>query len=263
MGDKKKIFIASSSDLASMEGHHGEREKLYALLQSQDFEAKIWEDFDHSIKENEFQEYINEEHLKQSDVVIFMIKSRLGEYTLEEFKVAYSELGKTIERMYVYFFDIKATKENRDEINKIWELQEFLEKEKKFYIEVEDYKALENHFLKQLKHINSKEEKINICNSNNIQKHIKILLMISVFILKVKGNSQNSCIKYKKLRKKLLDDYSKKDIDASLVFLIMEDYIEKEISEEIEYIKLLSKANKKILDESKLLKKVKKSLCTC
>ena len=71
MGDKKRVFIASSSDISE------ERQKLKTLLYDEGFEPVLWEDFDHSIKKERFQTWINENHLKTSDVVIFMVKSRL------------------------------------------------------------------------------------------------------------------------------------------------------------------------------------------
>jgi hypothetical protein len=88
-----------------------------------------------------------------------MVKSRLGEFTLEEFKVAYAELGKSIERMYVYFLNPKKMLP-RNEANKIYDLQDFLnEEEGTLYIEKESYLELENHFLKQIKHINNEDKK--------------------------------------------------------------------------------------------------------
>ena len=81
MGSKKRVFIASSSDLKE------EREKLKTLLYDEGFEPVLWEDIDHSITVEKFQDRINNDHLTTSDVVIFMVKSRLGKYTIEEFEV--------------------------------------------------------------------------------------------------------------------------------------------------------------------------------
>ena len=81
MINKKRVFIASSSDLED------ERQKLKTLLYDEEFEPILWEDIDHSITDEKFQDRINNDHLTTSDVVIFMVKSRLGKYTIEEFTV--------------------------------------------------------------------------------------------------------------------------------------------------------------------------------
>ena len=160
MKNKKRVFIASSSDLED------ERQKLKTLLYDEGFEPKLWEDFDHSIKKEKFQTWINETHLITSDVVIFMVKSRLGEFTFEEFQVAYESLGKTIDRMYVYILDTSSNELSREESDKRYDLKEFLEKEGKLYKDITDYTKLENHFLKQIKHINSTDKIINSLSSN-------------------------------------------------------------------------------------------------
>jgi len=149
MKNKKRVFVASSSDLEK------ERKKLKELLHDEGFKSELWEDFDHSIQQVRFQTLTNENHLNNSDVVIFMVKSRLGDYTLEEFQVAYENLGTKIERIYIYFIEVSNQEIDKEEQKKIWELQEFLaKKEEKLYREIKSYTELENHFLKQIKLIN-------------------------------------------------------------------------------------------------------------
>ena len=144
-----RIFIASSNEL------NEERDRLELLLYREDFKPVKWENIDHSITTDRFQSRINEAHLLTSDIVIFMIKSRLGEYTFEEFQESYKNLGLKIDRIYVYFFNIDKNETPRKELRKIMDLEDFLEEEGKLYQRVKDFRDLENHFLKQIKHLNS------------------------------------------------------------------------------------------------------------
>lgn len=143
-----RIFIASSSEL------NEERDRLELLLYREDFKPVKWENIDHSITTDRFQSRINEAHLLTSDIVIFMIKSRLGEYTFEEFQESYKNLGLKIDRIYVYFFNSDKNETPRKELRKIMDLEDFLEEEGKLYQRVKDFRDLENHFLKQIKHLN-------------------------------------------------------------------------------------------------------------
>lgn len=144
-----RIFIASSSEL------NEERDKLELLLYRENFKPVKWENIDHSITIDRFQSRINEAHLLTSDIVIFMIKSRLGEYTFEEFQESYKNLGLKIEKIYVYFFDIDKNLIPKKELRKIMDLEDFLEDEGSLYHKVKDFRDLENHFLKQIKHLQS------------------------------------------------------------------------------------------------------------
>lgn len=138
-----RVFIASSSDLSE------EREKLELLLFRENYEPVVWENIDHAITEDRFQTKINEEELLTSDIVIFMIKSRLGPYTFEEFQESYKNLGKRIAKIYIYFFKTDLNSIATKEIKKIIDLETYLQEEGKFYQKVDNLKDLENHFLKQ------------------------------------------------------------------------------------------------------------------
>ncbi|MDK2061819.1 DUF4062 domain-containing protein [Aliarcobacter butzleri] len=146
-----RIFIASSGDLSN------ERKDLKILCYENNFTPVAWEDIDQSITKEKFQTRINEDELKESDIVIFMIKSRLGKYTEEEFRESYNELGKRIRKIYVYFFEVNMIEIDKRELRKILNLQAFLEEEGKLYTEVKDFKDLENHFLKQKEFFNKKK----------------------------------------------------------------------------------------------------------
>lgn len=144
----KRVFIASSNDLSN------ERKELELLLHREHFQPIVWEAIDHSITGKEFQSRINEEELLTSDIVIFMIKSKLGPYTQEEFNEAYENLGKKIEKIYVYFFKEDRNTIDDDELFKILSLQKFLRNEGKLYTPVNNFTDLKIHFLDQKKYIN-------------------------------------------------------------------------------------------------------------
>ncbi len=142
-----RIFIASSSEL------NQERKDLQLLLYRNKIEPVVWEDIDHSIGTDRFQTRINEEHLLTSDFVVFMIKSKLGQFTLEEFEEAYKSLGSKIEGMLIYFFEFDKNIVHGDELFKILSLENFLRKEGKYPQKVKDFRDLENHFLEKIKHL--------------------------------------------------------------------------------------------------------------
>lgn len=147
-----RIFIASSGDLAE------ERKEFEILLFREGFQPVIWESIDQSITTQRFQDRINEDHLHTSDIVIFMVKSRLGSYTEEEFKEAYNNLGNTVDRMYVYFFDYDRNKIDDGELLKILSLQKYLREEEKLYHKVENFDKLKNHFHEQRKFFEVKKK---------------------------------------------------------------------------------------------------------
>lgn len=144
-----RIFIASSSEL------NQERKDLQLLLYKNNIKPVVWEDIDHSIGIDRFQTRINEEHLLTSDFVIFMIKSKLGQFTLEEFEEAYKSLGSRIGGMLIYFFEFDRNNVHDDDLFKILSLENFLKKEGKYPQKVKDFRDLENHFLEQMiNHLN-------------------------------------------------------------------------------------------------------------
>ncbi|MCX6051106.1 MAG: NB-ARC domain-containing protein [Campylobacterales bacterium] len=148
-----KVFIASSGDLEQ------ERKDLKLLLYDEGFTPIVWETIDQSITENKFQDRINEEYLKTSDVIILIVKSRLGKYTIEEFEIAYKNLGTKIKRMYVYFLSVDMHEVDRKEQNKINALKDFLEAEGKLYKVMENLDKLKLHFLEQKKYFENSQIK--------------------------------------------------------------------------------------------------------
>jgi len=155
-----RIFIASSNDLAQ------ERKDFRLFLYDEGFSPIVWDTIDHSITQEKFQDRINEDHLTTSDIVIFMVKSKLGKYTIEEFEEACKSLGQTIQKIYVYFFKESKDSIEDDELIKILSLKKYLKTFGDLYTEVANYKELENHFLKQIKHFNNEEVEVSAQSIN-------------------------------------------------------------------------------------------------
>lgn len=141
-----RIFIASSNDLFQ------ERKDFRLFLYDQELKPVVWENIDQSITKERFQDRINQDHLNTSDIVVFMIKSKLGKYTKEEFEEACKSLGNTILKIYVYFF--KESKDNIDDeqLLEILTLKKYLKTFGDLYQEVNNYQELEHHFLTQIKY---------------------------------------------------------------------------------------------------------------
>ena len=146
-----KVFIASSGDLEQ------ERKELKLMLYDEGCTPVLWETIDQSITENSFQDRINEEYLKTSDIVILIVKSRLGKYTMEEFEVAYKNLGTKIQKMYVYFLAVYMHKVDEKEQAKINSLKSFLRNEGKLYKDMENLDKLKIHFFEQKKYFSNEE----------------------------------------------------------------------------------------------------------
>lgn len=155
-----RIFIASSNDLAQ------ERKDFRLFLYDEGFKPIVWDTIDHSITQEKFQDRINQYHLTTSDIVVFMVKSKLGQYTIEEFEEACKSLGQTIQKIYVYFFKESKDAIEDDELIKILSLKKYLKTFGDLYNEVANYKELENHFLKQIKHFNNEQVEVSTQSIN-------------------------------------------------------------------------------------------------
>jgi len=153
------IFIASSGEMKE------EREALTELIRktsTNEFEKNrkiklkpvIWEEESHSIKGHRIQDNFNEELIK-SDIAIVMFHTYIGKYTEEEFKLAYKNIkaGKKPYHMFLYFKKLENyhDKKNRENIKKIWNLQEEIERLGEYYEEFEKIDELESKVKKQLR----------------------------------------------------------------------------------------------------------------
>ena len=141
----KKVFVASSGDLFN------ERRDLKLLLYDMGVKPILWESSDQSITQKEFQDRLNKE-LGSSHIVIFMVKTRFGKYTKEEFDFAYKRLGRDISKIYVYFFEQNMYKIDKEQRDNIFSFREQIESMKSIYKDVKDFQELENEILKQKEH---------------------------------------------------------------------------------------------------------------
>lgn len=238
-----RVFIASSNDLKQ------ERIDLENLVSREGYTPVVWENIDHSITQEKFQDRINDDHLTTSDIVIFMVKSKLGEFTQEEFEVAYKNLGKNIKKMYIYFFDIDKNHIPKKELRKILFLQEFLEDSGNLYTEVKDFTELKAHFLEQKKFFD--QDNIEVQKSEEEKESIVHIPKICIYTASPLNNKidykMNTIFKlfknYKlELTHKVLNENELlefKEFDFNLIFsnankekIIIEDeyFIQKSIS---------------------------------
>ena len=115
---KIKIFLASSAELEE------ERQILKQLFYDETkkyinknifLDLVIWEDIKLAFYGDSRQDYFNEKMLK-CDVVIFLFWKKVGDFTKEEFDLAYKNFkeGKKPYYLYVYF---KSGKVDIDEID--------------------------------------------------------------------------------------------------------------------------------------------------
>lgn len=172
----KKVFVASSGDL------YDERMKLKLLLHEIGVEPILWEYTDQSITDEEFQKRLNKD-LATSNIVIFMVKSRLGQYTKEEFDFAYDKLGKGIDKIYVYFFKKNPDDIDEEHLRNISSFRKSIEKKKSIYRDVKDFTELENHIRQQKEYWNLfQEENITIQSLMNREKSLSKIDTLLTFL---------------------------------------------------------------------------------
>ncbi|MCI0470123.1 MAG: NACHT domain-containing protein [Candidatus Aminicenantes bacterium] len=119
MGIKRyKLFLASSDEL------NDERKEIARLVLRRNnawtekdvyVEVVDWHDLLHSFRGERIQDYFNREMLK-CDIVVALFHKKVGQFTLEEFRIAYDNLkqGKKPNFLFVYF---KSGMITIDEIN--------------------------------------------------------------------------------------------------------------------------------------------------
>jgi tetratricopeptide (TPR) repeat protein len=168
MGIKNiKIFIASSKELKE------ERAILQNLFSglNDDYIKKglylkvvIWEKLKAGFSKGRKQEEFNQA-LLDSDIGLFLIFTKFGEYTKEEFYRALESFkkGGKPEELFVYFknaqFDLGSL---TDDFQDVLKLKKEIEKEQQFYCSYKSIEDLENQVTKQIelileKHLETKE----------------------------------------------------------------------------------------------------------
>jgi len=165
----KRVFIASSGDLAK------ERIQLETLLFRKGFHPVLWEALEQSITKEKFQERLNRTELITSDIVIFMVRAKFGEYTEQEFDFSYDRLGEEIERIYVYFFAQDMHDISDEEDKNIRSFKNKLEQKEVIHNKVKDFMELENKILHQKDYWELPQEYSIIQNTQskeNLQKKV-------------------------------------------------------------------------------------------
>jgi len=156
-----KILLASSSELSQ------ERQELALLIQKENnrlikqgkyLELVIWEDLLHSFQGERIQDYFNEKML-ECDVIVVIIGKKIGDFTHEEFNVAWEHLkkGHHPDFLFVYVKDISISSQDRaafKDYTRVLDLIERIEQNEQPYEIYKDSVDLVYKFKSQLAHIN-------------------------------------------------------------------------------------------------------------
>jgi len=183
---KIKIFLASSGELEE------DRKEITLFLYRENkslidkdifLDPVVWEELLHSFREERIQNYFNEEMLK-CDIVIALFHKKVGQFTYEEFELAYKNLreGNKPHYLFVYFKggDIPIEEINTEDIKKINQLKETIEKYGQIYTTFNSIQELIINLKRQFKIISSnltgsnalkgKREDIDIESDVNMQR---------------------------------------------------------------------------------------------
>lgn len=144
-----KIFLASSKELET------ERDKFASLInqlnrifkrRGLELELVIWEYLDSSMSKKRKQDEYNEE-LRQCEICLVVFWNIFGDYTKEEFNIAYDGLcgGKNPKRLYVFF---KEPAQMSDDMSNF--KNSFADKYGHFYSVFDNADTLKLNFLLQL-----------------------------------------------------------------------------------------------------------------
>ena len=133
-----KIFLASSSELKT------ERKEIELFIGKENRKLRyqnifldlvIWEDLKQSFHGERIQDYFNEK-LLECDIVVCMFFKKVGDFTKEEFDVAYQHFKEDGKPRYLYVF-FKSGKVDIDEIDeeilKIRKLKNEIEEAEQIY----------------------------------------------------------------------------------------------------------------------------------
>lgn len=155
MVEKLKIFLASSNEL------HSERDMVELLVCRRNkslvnrgmfFDIVRWEELLQSFGDSSAQERFSAE-IPNCSVMIVLFHKRVGEFTKEEFDIAYNNFkqGNNPRHIFVYFkiTDI-SMRDLNPEIIKILEMREQIKNDKQIYIEFETLSDLQNSLNTQL-----------------------------------------------------------------------------------------------------------------
>jgi tetratricopeptide (TPR) repeat protein len=153
-----KIFLASSGELKE------KREKI-ALFISQEnkilvkqdvfMELVVWEELLHSFRGERTQDYFNEEMLK-CDILIALFYKKVGQFTKEEFDIAYKNLkdGRNPKHMFVFFKEANITMSKiTEDVMDVVKLKKGIEQAEQIYATFDSTQDLILQLKRQLEHV--------------------------------------------------------------------------------------------------------------
>ena len=145
-----KLFIASSAEMdedkQQFDIFFNEKNKLYKKKYIS-FDHKTWKDFPSSIAKDTLQSRYDE-YIKTCDIVIFLFHTKLGQYTMQELRVAYEQfIGSNGKKPLIYIY-VKDSEGDILFLNKLKSVSEY--DYGHFCDTYVDYKELLMKFDKQL-----------------------------------------------------------------------------------------------------------------
>jgi len=153
-----KIFLSSSGELKD------EREKIALFIAKKNntlvkqdvfIELVVWEELLHSFIGERIQDYFNEEMLK-CDIIIVLFYKKLGQFTKEEFYLAYKNLkyGSNPKYMFVFFKEANIPmSEINEDFMAVMKLKRDIENFGQIYNTFENVDNLINKIQRQLDYI--------------------------------------------------------------------------------------------------------------
>ncbi|KPA12379.1 Sulphatase-modifying factor domain protein [Candidatus Magnetomorum sp. HK-1] len=152
-----KFFLASSSELEN------ERIQVQLFFQKESNrlidqgifpKLVVWEDLKHTFRQDRIQDYFNQEML-DCDVVIVLFGKKLGEFTLEEFTLAWERIQNNEPKpkeLFVFFKDISISGKDKQGLKTYQDviaLQEIIKKKHQLYCDYENPDQLLSQLKKQ------------------------------------------------------------------------------------------------------------------
>ena len=140
-----KIFLASSSDLNEERNEISlwiSRKNKTLLKENRFLELVIWEELLHSLQGKRIQDYFNKEML-DCDIVIALLYTKAGEFTREEFDLAYDNLkaGKKPRFLFACFKEA-STKDITEDYLEIIALRRKIQENGQLYISFDSTDSL-------------------------------------------------------------------------------------------------------------------------
>ncbi|MCP4253063.1 MAG: SUMF1/EgtB/PvdO family nonheme iron enzyme [Candidatus Scalindua sp.] len=178
-----KIFLASSGELSK------ERKEVELFISSENkklvknkvfIELVIWEELLHSFRGKRIQDYFNEEMIK-CDVVLALFFKKVGQFTKEEFDLAYENLkeGKKPKYLFVYFKSGEISIDEVDEeVLKIKQLKNEIKKHEQIYGSYNSNEDLKLQLKKQIDQIVSNLKKRKPSAKKPVNKSEEKILVI-------------------------------------------------------------------------------------